>query len=156
MSTLIQGSQLRALFGGDLVTKSNLSTAGDTTANLFTVSGGNVVVTGLVGVVTTACSSTANTVSLGGSPSTGTVEHGGIATAGSITSLEIGTWLYPTFAGGSVNVLQTSGHAGAAGLFHDPFVMVPGYVTWTTSSANSGAISWYLMYVPLDTGAYVS
>jgi hypothetical protein len=31
-----------------------------------------------------------------------------------------------------------------------------GTITWTTSASNTGAMRWYLTYVPLDNGAALS
>ena len=156
MSAIIQGGQLRTLLFGDQVIKTAQALPNNTTSTLFTVAGGNVLVTSLLGVVSTACSATAQTIALGLAPSGGgTAEHAGICTAGTVTSLELGCWLSPGTSGGAAMV--TGGHAGNTVELPTPFVAPAGTVTWTTT-ANSvtGAVSWYLTYIPLDTGASVS
>lgn len=159
MSAIIQGNQLRTLLFGDVVTKTGQALPADATANLFVVTGGNVLVTSLIGEVTTVCSSTATTVSLGLTPSgSGTLEHAGIAQAGAVTSCEVGTFVMPTASGGTATALAVGTKAGSA-LFGPPipFVCPPGDITWTTSANNgTGVFTWYCTYVPLDNGAYVS
>ena len=158
MSAIIQGNQLRTLLFGDLVEKTSQALPNNTTATLFTVGGGNVLVTSMFGEVTTAASSTATTVSLGLAPTTGTAEHAGIAAAGSVTSVEIGTFVAPVPSSGIAGTLAVGTKAGSA-LFGPPvpFVCPPGDITWTTSANNgTGVFTWYCTYVPLDNGAYVS
>lgn len=155
MSAIIQGSQLRTLLFGDQVVKSKLALPQDTTAGLFVVSSGNVLVTSLIGQVTTAIQNQTCTLSLGLTPLTGTAENAGIATAGTITALEAGTYLTPgTTAGGAL--VGPAGHAGNAVDTCTPFVVPAGTITATTSANNTGNITWYLTYVPLDNGAAVS
>ena len=159
MSTIIQGYQLRTLLFGDLVEKTSQALPNDTTANLYTVAGGNVLVTSMFGEVTTAASSTATTVSLGLAPTTGTPEHAGIASAGSITSAEVGTWVAPAPSSGIAGTLAVGLRAGSALFNSFPFVAPPGTITWTTNANNgagNGTFNWYLTYTPLDNGASVS
>jgi hypothetical protein len=225
---LIQGNQLRNIVIGTLVTKAAQTLPQNTTKTLYTVTGSAVLITGLMGVVTTAIGATATNLSVGMAPTTGTAETAGIANATAITSLAVGTWLHapingsasvsaPTFpatgtpqsnsnsfaisavisangatitnvtvngatvgttagtytvpAHGSISVAYTVAtptwtwanakslgtgpgggastlgqHVGLAGAFVAP----PGTITWTTSANDTGAIAWYLHYVPLD------
>lgn len=154
MSAIIQGSQLRTLLFGDQVIKSKQALPQNTTGALFNVSGGNVLVTSLIGQVTTAIQNQACTLGLGISPNTGTAENAGIAAAGSITALEAGSYLTPGTSAGAAIV--SGGHAGNAVELPTPFVAPAGTITATTNANNTGNISWYLSYIPLDNGAAVS
>jgi hypothetical protein len=156
MSTIIQGYQLRTLLLGDLVTKTAVSLPQTATANLYTVSGGNVLVTSLLGVVSTVIGGTAVTLALGTHPTTGTAETAGIATATAITSAEAGTWVGPQSSSEAAGALVNGGHAGNVLYLPTAFIVAPGTITWTTSASTTGAISWYLTYVPLDAGALVA
>jgi hypothetical protein len=157
MSAIIQGYQLRALEQGALVQKAAQALPQDTTSDLYTVTGGAVLVTGLLGLVTTAIGATATTLALGTAPTVGTAESTGIATATAITSAEVGTWVTPQTSAAVGGALVVGGHAGNA-LYLTSYHMVvsAGYITWTTSANDTGQMAWYLTYVPLDTGAYVS
>ena len=54
MSTLIQGNELRALHFGVRVEKAAFTLPATTSTAIFTVAGGRVIVTSLIGEVTTA------------------------------------------------------------------------------------------------------
>ena len=159
MSVIIQGPQLRAIALGSLVTKAAAALPQTATATLFTVSGGSVLVTSLIGQVqAVAIGATATTLALGTVPTTGTAASSGIASATAITSKEIGTWVGVQAASGVAGALVVGGNAGAALFLHTPagFVVPAGTISWTTSASDTGKMAWYLTYVPLDTGATVS
>lgn len=161
MSVLIQPYQLREIAFGILITKAAQNLPQTTTATLFTVAGGNVIVTGLFGVVTTTAiqNQTCN-LSLGTAPTTGTLATDGIASAMNISNAEIGAWVAapasvsdPLQVGGPIVGGSTAGYPVSC---HTPFIVPAGTITWTTSASNTGKIAWYLTYVPLDTAATVS
>lgn len=159
MSVIEQGYQLRALIFGTQVTKAAAALPQTATATLFTVSGGSVLVTLLLGEVSgTAIQNQACTLALGTVPTTGTASSTGIATATAITNKEAGTWVAPQASSGAAGALVVGGNAGAALFLQAPmaFVVPAGTITWTTSASNTGKMAWYLNYVPLDTGASVS
>lgn len=157
MSVIVQGYQLRELLFGVQVTKSWTLPASATTQTLFTVANGNVLVTSMLGLVTTVIGSTATTLALGTVPTTGTAESAGIATATAITSAEKGTWVAPQGSSGAAGALVNTGHAGSVPYLPVPFVVPPGTLSATTSAnAGGGVILWYVTYVPLDTGATIS
>src|SRR3954471_21373148 len=90
MSNLIKGKTLRKERFGLKVdrTAAVLPTA---QAALFTVAGGRVIVTGLIGEVTTVCDGTATTLKITGNPTTGTDVDWSSTTA--ITSKEVGAFV---------------------------------------------------------------
>lgn len=159
MSVIIQGAQLRAIAFGVQVTKSWTLPASATTQTLFTAAGGLVVVTSLVGQVTTLIGATATTLALGlGAPGVGgTLDTDGIATATAVTSQEVGTLLGPQASSGLGGALVVGSLAGSALFVPTPFVVNSATITATTSAnAGGGVIKWYATYVPLDTGATLS
>lgn len=157
MANFIQGYQLRTMVLGNLVTKAAQNLPQSATANLYTVAGGSVLVTSLLGLVSgTAIGATVTTLAVGTAPTTGTANTAGIATATAITSLEIGTWVGPQASAGKAGALVAGAHAGDALFTPLPFVVPAGTITWTTSASDTGQMAWYLTYVPLDTGASVS
>lgn len=155
MANFNQGAQIRLIEYGFQVTKTALALPQSATATLFTVTGGRVIVTSLIGTVSTAIQNQACTLALGTVPTTGTAASTGIATATSIINLEAGTHVYLPQTKGALTVNANAGaaaqmFAGAA------YVVSAGTVSWTTSASNTGAMSWALTYIPLDTGAAVS
>ncbi len=157
MANFVQGSQIRLLEYGFQVNKSAQALPQTATATLFTVAGGRVVVTSLAGTVSTVFGAGAVTLALGTAPTVGTASTVGIAAAtASMANREVGThfWL-PPIAGG---VLLSGANAGAAAqlLGGSAYVVSAGTITWTTGASTTGAVSWALTYIPLDTGASVS
>lgn len=159
MSVITQGYQLRSLIFGTQVIKAAQNLPQTATSTLYTVSGGSVLVTNLVGVVSgTAIQNQACTLALGTVPTTGTASSTGLATATSIINKEIGTWMAPQASSGAGGALVVGTNAGSTVFLPAPmaFIVPPGTISWTTSASNTGKIAWYLNYVPLDTGASVS
>ena len=155
MANFVQGKSLRLLEYGSQVLKTAQALPQTATGTLFTVSGGRVIVTSLIGTVSTAIQNQACTLALGTVPTTGTASSTGIATATSIINLEAGTHLYLAATKGALTVNANAG--AAAQIFGgSAYVVSAGTISWTTSASNTGAISWALTYIPLDDGAAVS
>jgi hypothetical protein len=159
MGNFIQGTQLRTLQQGNIVTKAAANLPQSATATLFTVSGGAVLVTGLVGIVTTVVQSSDPVLSLGTAPTVGTAQTSGIATTTVLTSAEVGTLVTVASSAGlptGLAVMATAAKAGSAVYLANPFVVSAGTITWTTGASKTGAMKWYLTYIPLDDGASVA
>lgn len=156
MAGYIQGSQLRLIEYGYQVLKAAQTIPQTATSTLFTVTGGRIIITSLAGTVSTVIGGTATTLAIGTAPTVGTAATGGVASATAITSKEAGThiWL-PTAAGSALNVGANAG-AAAQLLGGQAYVVSAGTITWTTSASTTGAISWAMTYIPLDTGASVA
>jgi len=148
---------------GVQVVKSALALPATATANLFVVTGA-VLVTGILGRVTTATGATATTLALGTTGSTTT----SLATATAITSKAAGTWIYQTIASTAfaaltvvsapaplITTYPVSGELQLPGLVA-PFLIANDTITWTTSATDTGNITWYLWYAPIDAGAGVA
>lgn len=155
MANFVQGKQIRLVEYGFAVAKTAQALPQTATSTLYTVTGGRVIVTSLIGTVSTAIQNQACTLALGTVPTVGTASSTGIATATSIINLEAGTHLYLPATKGA---LVVNANAGAAGqLFAgNAYVVSAGTISWTTSASNTGAVSWALTYIPLDDGASVS
>ena len=160
MSNFIQGVQQRQLLYGNQVTKAAQNLPQTATSTLYTVAGGAVLVTSLIGIVTTAIAASDPVLTLGTAPTTGTAEAAGIASSTILTSAEVGTLVTVTSSGGLPTGLVVMATAAKAGnsvfLAGDAFVVSAGTITWTTGASKTGAFKWYLTYVPLDNGASVS
>lgn len=154
MTVIIQGPQIKELLLGLTVSEPAGVLPATATGNLFTVTGGRVIVTSLVGQCTTVCTATATTVSVGVTPTTGSANNTGIATATAVTSAEVGSLVSLPVTKGALLVNVLAG--GSAQVTPTGYVVNPGTITITTSATNTGAFKWDLTYIPLDTGASVT
>lgn len=157
MTTMVQPTDLRTIDLGTYVTKDYTLSAAET-ASLFTVTG-LVIVTSLVGVVTTAIT-VANTVKLQANPTDGGTEDLCLATDLGTDDTPAGNLLGIT--GDNENLIMTytgmmprfpAYEGGARGIF----INAGAIEIVTTGAALDGVISWHLTYVPVtDTGKVVA
>lgn len=152
MTTLIQNSAVRLISLGMEVSRATAALPATTTGNIFTVSGGRILVVALVGEVTTAVQNQACTLAIGTAPTVGTGSTSALGTASSIIAAPIGTHVAANPGGAAVTDLATQ--AGvlvqAAG-----FLLDVGNITITTSATNTGSVKWDLVYIPWDNAASV-
>lgn len=121
------------------------------TGSIFTVSGGRILLTGLVGEVTGALGATATTLAVVSTPTTGTAVT--IASATAVTSLEAGGQVtLPLTAKGAL-VVNNGGGGGQVPM--GAYVIPVGSIQITTSAGDTGAMKWSLTYWPFDSGATV-
>ena len=140
---------MRSLVLGSRVEKATGTLAAATSA-LFTVSGGKVLVTSIVGEVTTAIT-VANSYKLQHNPTTGTTKDLCAATDIGTTDTPAGNLL--GFQGLTGDSILTG--PGAAPTIKQPLVLTAGSIE-QVSAGTDGAITWVLTYVPLDDGASVT
>jgi hypothetical protein len=148
MTAMIQGEQFRSLLLGQGPVSKATGTLAATTVPLFTIAGGRVMVSAMWGVVTTSIT-VANSYKLQFNPTTGDTQD-------MVAATDIGTT--DTLAG---DVLQF----GLATTTAPPKLMSIGYGTCILNTAltigqiehvsagTDGAITWNVLWVPLDTGA---
>ncbi len=148
MSVLIQGNQIRSILFGVRVSKAT-GTLAATTVPLFTVAGGKVLITSIVGEVTTAIT-VANSYKLQHNPTTGTTKDLCAATDIGTTDTPAGNLL--GFQGLTGDSILTG--PGAVPTLKQPLVLTAGSIEHV-SAGTDGAITWVLTYVPLDDGASV-
>jgi hypothetical protein len=153
---LLKNTALRTLDLGTKVEAPAAVLPATATANIFTVAGGRVAITGLVGVCTTVCSATATTLALGTAPTVGTANTTGLTSATAITSKEAGTMVSLPPAVGSGLVVGTNAGVAAQLSGQGACVVSAGTITITTSATNTGAFRWTLTYIPFDDGASVA
>lgn len=159
MSSSTSVNDLRTLQFGNLVKKAGQTPPNSgSSATLFTVAGGMVLVTSLTGRVSTVLSGTTGAIALGTKPTVGTEETSGIATAGVVGGAEVGTMLTVGASSSLATALVVSAKlAGNVPFQSLVFTVNAGIIEVTTSVATmTGAIDWYLTYVALDNGASVS
>jgi hypothetical protein len=130
---------------------SPLATGG---VNLFTISGGRILLVALYGEVTTVIQAQATTVKFTSTPTTGSaVDLSSAAT--DLTGKEAGAHLTlasPPAAGSAVVATL----AGYVNLPAQRTLIPPGIISVTYGAASTGAIKYDLIYVPYDAGATVA
>lgn len=146
MSTHIPGTDMRRLLLGTRVEKST-GTLAASTIGLFTIAGGKVAVTSIVGEVTTAIT-VANSYKLQHNPTTGT-------TSDIVAATDIGTTDTPAgnllgFTGVKTDSIITG--PGRASTLTAPLILTAGSIE-SVSAGTDGVILWVVTYVPLDDGA---
>lgn len=152
MSVLIQGSQLRALLLGVRVDRATdtLPQTGDEA--LFTVTGGRVVITSLVGEVTTVIQTQANNTKVKFNPdATGADQD--LCAVLDISADAVGEMYSIT---GTVGDNMASDLLIANGVLQDPLVLSEGDIELDCAASNTGSVGWTLTYIPLDDGAAVA
>lgn len=135
--------------GGIHVARATAALPQSTTGSLFTVTG-RVLVTMLVGQVTTAIQSTDPVAKITGTPTTGTAVD--IASTVDLSSLEVGGFI---FVEGDGTALVKSNAGAAFVASAGPFIANAGKIDLITGASKTGSVKWDLWYVPLDDGSSV-
>ena len=155
MSTIIQGNELRSLVLGNPPISSASGAFAADTRTIFTVAGGEVLVTGLWGKVTTAIT-VANTVALQTNPTTGDTKV-------FVEATDIGTT--DTAVGTVVGFTPSIDDPATSGALQEHSIMLGGHLLTnlivttgdieqvTTGTNPDGAITWYATWIPLTDGA---
>ena len=144
----IDGVQLRKLHYGIPLSRPLAIHAAATTP-YFNIVGGRVLLTGLVGLITTA--SGANACQWVANPTVGTATQV-LCAALDINPALVGDSLVIT---GIVANAMTYGGAGGLGAIAAPVLLLVGTLDFIAAAAD-GATSWTLTYVPWDDGAYMT
>lgn len=145
------GRALRQMMFGLAVERAAASLPQTTASDLFLVTGGRVLLMGIVGEVTTIIQTQANNTKLTMAPTTGTAVD--ICAVLSITADEVGCLYGIT---GLFSDALVGANAGAAPFPDNPIVLPIGSLKLDCAAASTGAIKWTLFYVPLDDGASVA
>ena len=132
MTTMIAGTAYRKLLYGIKVDKAAATLPATAYGSLFTVAGGRVIITSIVGEVTTICSATATNLKLTATPTTGTAVD--VATNVAIANKEAGT-LFGVSAYGSALVASNAGSTPVAQTPFDGFPYSP--QGWTPLRSTS-------------------
>lgn len=157
MSVLIQGDQMRALLFGVRVQTTAKTVPQNATATIFTIATGRIIVTSLVGQVTTVIAGTTPAAKWVATPTTGTASD--MCTAGTITGREVGGLIGLPGPFGSAMIVPGTAGAGSGGvvLQSTGVVVAIGTIGINVSAADAtGAIQYTLTYIPLDNGATVT
>lgn len=147
MASQVAGVRIRDNDLGARVERATAVLPQTATAAIFTVTG-RIILTCLVGTVTTLIQNQANNTSVAFVPSSGTAVT---LTAVDLANLEVGGLISLS---GTATVKATAG-----GILLGPpdpgFVVSAGSISLTTAASNTGSVRWSLNYLPMDSGASV-
>lgn len=154
MSVLNNAAALLASTYGTKVERATAALPQTTAAAIFTITGGRVLITSIIGEVTTVIQTQADATKLQFDPTDAGATQDLCATT-DITADAVGT-LY-SITGTPAGVLQdglnflSSDKMIARGL-----VLKPGSILLNCAASNTGSVKWSLTYLALDTGAAVA
>jgi hypothetical protein len=150
MTAILTGPQIRQILLGQKVDRATATLPQTATGHLFQVTGGRVLVTGLVGEVTVATGATATLAKITSTPTTGTAVD--LTSTTAITSKEIGAQCTLPATSGSALVVKNGG-AGGQLPGHNPYIVPIGYIDLITDASDTGSVKWSVTYIPLDNNA---
>lgn len=137
---------------GIRVEKAAVSVAGISTKSLFTVSGGNCILLGLIGESTTGQAAGANNAKYISTPTTGSAVD--MCATADIASTEAGGLLHITGAVAG-NLVATAAGAGGGIMMTTPLCVAPGTIGFNTDADTAGSFKFYVWYVPAEDGAFI-
>lgn len=150
MANFLQGNQLRLIREGFKVNRAAAVLPSSTLGNIFTVTGGRILIVSLTGYVITLLSGT-NSTTVGITPTlSGGASAPAILSSAGIIPVAVGSPVVSKLDGGALIVTVNGSLLPAA-----PYLTVPGSITITTASTVTGTMSWEMIYVPYDDGASV-
>ena len=117
---------------------------------LFTITGGRIVVTQIIGEVTVAIQNQANDTQLTHDPPTGTTTN--LCADLNIANDEVGTLYGMTGVAGDAMI----GTGQTLQAQTRDVVLKPGSILLDCAASNTGSVKWTLFWAPLDAGAYVT
>ena len=149
MSSGISGKTVRQSTYGTTVQRaaSNLAQSGNLT--LFTVTGGRVLLTTIVGEVTTAIQAQADAVKLQSVSTTGSITTDLCATV-DVNGAAVGNLF------GMTGTAATAAVLGSAVPQLNEVIMQPGVIRMNAAASNTGQMKWTVTYIPLDDGAVLT
>ena len=148
--TFISGLALRKLLLGIKVDKASFTLPATATGSLFTVTGGRILLTSIIGEVTTLVQTQANNTKLISTPTTGTAVD--MCVVLDITADEAGC-LYGITGVPATALVGTN--AGLTVQMYNYQIIPIGTIGLSCAATNTGATKWSMTYIPIDDGAAV-
>lgn len=149
MSDYLEGKAVRKLHKGIAVSRATATLPQTATGTLFNVVGGRVMITEIIGEVTTAIQNQANNTRLVATPTGGAASN--LCANLDIANDAIGTMYSIT---GTVGTAMQDDLGVAVGQT-TPLIVKAGAIGLVCAASNTGSVAWTICYVPIDDGAYV-
>lgn len=137
----------KSVLGAGPVSKATGTITGNPTTPLFTIAGGDVLITGVWGKVTTALTTDSGTYALQHNPTTGDTQV-------IVTATDLGT--SDTAVGSLIGLTRGTTAASAflrGGTVELGAVVTTGQIEFVGAASANGAITFYVTWVPLTDGA---
>lgn len=151
MSVLNPGGSLRSALLGLAVERATAALPQTTQSALFTVTGGRILLTSIVGEVTTVIQTQANNTKIVSNPTTGTDVD--LCAVLDISADQVGCLYGIT---GTFATAMVGANAGATVIPVNAIVVPVGTIDLSCAASNTGSVKWKITYVPLDDGASVA
>lgn len=153
MTVVQSASGIRTSILGIKVDRPTSSLPASTDLSIFTVTGGRIIVTSILGEVTTVIQAQACALKLKSVPTTGTAKD--ISGTFDVNALEVGGLI--SLDGTALSTTLSGTNAGGALATRGSGIFVPiGAIKYNTAATNTGAIKWSITYIPYDNGAVVT
>ena len=147
MANFLELDQLRKLNWGHHIARATATLPQTTHAPIFTIAGGRVLITFLLGQITTVLGTVGN-MKLIAEPTVGNAtDMCAVVAAGTLAA---GRFVTITGKPGDAMLAQVG---AAPGFAYQGLVVDTGTIDLSLSASDTGAIKWDVFYVPLDTGA---
>jgi len=140
--------QARFMALGVITKRATATLPQTTTGAIFTITGGRVVITSLIGTVTTVIQTQVNNTKLTSAPTTGTATD--MCAVLDISAKEVGTQL--SVIGPPATALYGP-NAGLGQLMTNPQIVPIGNILLNCAASNTGAVSWTCTWFALDDNA---
>lgn len=154
MAVLNELQAYRKAVLGERVDRATAALPATTDDALFTITGGRVFVTSIIGEVTTVIQTQANNTKLKFNPSA-TGADVDICAVLNISADAVGT-LYSITGDFSDAMLDGLLCLETDSLLEKPILLSEGAIELDCAATNTGSVSWTITYVPLDDGASVA
>ena len=153
MSDYLDGKAFRKLQLGRKVDRATATLPQGTSAAIFNIAGGRVLVTTILGEVTVAIGG-ANATKLVGNPTVATAGDTDLCATADIDTCDVGDLLAITGTPGDALLVA---HKGAVQtMLVKGVVLQTGTLDLDCAGSVTGSVKWTLFYVPIDDGAYVA
>ena len=142
---------LRCTIGTKTVNRDPSNLPASTQSALFNVVGGKIIMLGIYGEVTTVIETKANATKLVANPTTGADVN--LCATQDITAAAVGTMLNIT---GTLSEAMVETASGAVKDQVSSVIVAPGTIDLNCAATSTGQVEWTIIYVPIDSGAYVT
>ena len=153
MSILIPAEAMIGPIAGKRVDKATAALPATTDGDLFNITGGRVVLTSIIGEVTTAIQTQANNTKLKFNPDA-TGADVDLCTVLSISGDAVGT-LYSITGDFSDALKEGLNCLEADALLERPIILSKGAIELDCAATNTGSVAWTVTYYALDDGASI-
>lgn len=151
---LAAGEVAREMRLGKLVSRATANLPQTTTANLFTITTGRILLMGIFGEVTTVIQTQANNTKLVFDPDAAGASQDLCANL-DITADAVGT-IYSITGTPATAMQDALNFVPSSKMLAQPILLKPGAIALTCAASNTGQVKWDVFYIPVDDGATVA